>query len=195
MKRIILCLLALVTILSVDAQIISSKSRSIKIQREKPTLLKPNFFIKAGPTVMFADAKDDIENQSKLGYNVSLGYQRPFLPSGVYWGAELGSTMAYYDGYDTDDNWYENNKAASIYFGPMIGLKKNIDEYTQIDTHLGGGFMHEFASGDDGDDSNRPFWELGVGVWYKRFLIELDYIGSAPYIMTNAIMLNLGFKF
>lgn len=184
MKKILLAtVVAIFSVGSVYAQKVESKSRSITVLEEKkePKPTVSNWFIKAGGGVLMDD-----ESSVHANYNVALGYQRQFMDNGLYWGAQVGSSpLVKYDYIST---------CASIYLGPTLGIKRPIGQNTQFDGHIGVAYQHAFAS-DDGDDGNRALWEVGLGFWYKRFLIELEYQGSTPDILNNGILLNIGLRF
>ena len=197
MKKILLAtVVAIFSVGSVYAQKVESKSRSIMVLEEKkeskPTV--SNWFIKAGGGVLMGD-----DSSVHANYNVALGYQHQFMDNGLYWGAQVGSSLVEYDGSYTS-LWGRSSSrflstCASIYLGPTLGIKRPIGQNTQFDGHIGISYQHAFASDDDGDDGNRALWEVGLGFWYKRFLIELEYQGSTPYILNNGILLNIVLRF
>lgn len=198
MKRIVfVLLLAIVSAAAVSAQIVRSESHSITVvKKEKPGVdFGQNWLVKAGGGVMYATYNDDGAASAK--YSVMLGFQKQFHKNGMYWGAQAGLTSIGYDKETEDGRDFDGNASApAILIGPTLGLKRPLGVNTVFDTHIGAGYAHAFMSDDyASDDSNRIFWEAGFGIWYKRFLIEIEYQGSAYSIIDHGVLLNVGVKF
>lgn len=195
MKKIItLLLLAVFCAGMASAQIVRSQSRSVTVinepKKDDPGVdFGQNWLVKVGGGFMVDDYYTDLHGK----YSVIFGYQRQFYKNGLYWGAQAGLNSFCYDAYG-DDYWGVKSGSA-LSLGPTIGLKRPLGNNTTFDTHIGVQYAHLFASDDDGDDGNRAVWEFGLGIWYKRFLIELEYQGSCGCVVDNGLLLNLGFKF
>ena len=197
MKRIITLLLLLAVGAGVaPAQIVRSQSRSITVvKEEKPKVVYDhNWFVKAGGGIMVDDGDGKNEGGTHGKYDIKAGYQQQFSRVGFYWGAQAGLNSFCYDGRDSSGFWGTQSGPA-IFLGPTIGIKRSLGINTTFDAHIGAGYAHLFASHDDGDDANRVVWELGLGIWYKRFLFEVEYQGSYGYVMDNGVLFNIGFKF
>lgn len=190
MKKVItILLLAILGAGAAAAQIVRSESRSYTVIKEDKIIRPHNWFVKAGVGVMGS-------NGAAYGKsNVAAGYQKQFSANGLYWGAQLGLTFIVYDG----SNEYRpdgiEDSAPAIFAGSMIGIKRSLGTNTCFDPHIGVGYARAFASDDDGDDCHRVIWEIGLGLWYKRFLVELEYQGSYGFLVDNGVLLNIGFKF
>lgn len=199
MKKIItLLLLAVFCAGMASAQIVRSQSRSVTVinepKKDDPGVdFGQNWLVKVGGGFMVDDYYTDLHGK----YSVIFGYQRQFYKNGLYWGAQAGLNLFCYDAYyDTSSYSYTEIKSGpALSLGPTIGLKRPLGTNTTFDTHIGVQYARLFASDDDGDDCNRVVWEFGLGIWYKRFLIELEYQGSYGYVVDNGLLLNLGFKF
>ncbi len=197
MKKIITLLLLAVFCTGIaSAQIVRSQSRSVTVinepKKENPGVdFGQNWLVKIGGGFM----ADNYECEMHGKFSVMLGYQRQFYKNGLYWGAQVGLNTFCYDAYGDNYDYYGVKNGPALSLGPTIGLKRPLGINTTFDTHIGVQYAHLFASDDDGDDANRCVWELGLGIWYKQFLIELEYQGSAGCVVDNGVLLNLGFKF
>lgn len=106
MKRFALILLSVLTIIGLQAQVVSTRSAFEKVEvvkkEKKPRVpIKMEFYAKAGVSLMSTNWKPvkdvcsynlDIDSKSKVGYDLSFGFMshfRPSKPSNFYWGAEL----------------------------------------------------------------------------------------------------------
>lgn len=189
-KIILLLLLAIIGAAGAQAQIVRSESHTITVvKKEKPGVdFGQNWLVKAGGGFMTADCGD-----SSFGkYSVIVGFQKQFYKNGLYWGAQLGLNSFCYD---IDDDKITGS-APALSFGPTIGIKLPLGVNTTFDPHIGASYAREFASDDDGNDANRIVWEAGLGLWYKRFLIEIEYQGSyGDLTADNGVLLNFGIKF
>lgn len=198
-KIILLLLLAIIGAAGAQAQIVRSESltRTV-VKKEKPGVdFGQNWLVKAGGGVLTTNVECSTSVFAK--YSVMLGYQKQFYKNGLYWGGQFGLIATGYDElYDTD-SYGESDKGAScpaLAIGPTLGLKRPLGVNTVFDTHIGAGYAHAFTSDDYGtDDSNRLFWEVGFGIWYKRYLIEIEYQGSVYSVIDNGVLLNFGIKF
>ena len=189
-KIILLLLLAIIGAAGAQAQIVRSESHTITVvKKEKPGVdFGQNWLVKAGGGFMAADCGD-----SSFGkYSVMAGFQKQFYKNGLYWGAQVGLNSF---SHDTGDNV---ESALALSFGPTIGIKRPLGVNTIFDPHIGVSYGREFTSDDAAkrDDANRIVWEAGLGLWYKRFLIEIEYQGSyGDLTADNGVLLNFGIKF
>jgi|GEM_PF-2291226 hypothetical protein len=191
MRKIIALLLAAVICAgAATAQIIRTESHSITVMENKKPKVDHghNFLVKAGAGFMVD------EGDTKVKYSAIFGYQKQFTGSGLYWGAQAGLNAIMYDGYD-EWSWFYIHSAPAISLGPTFGIKRALGLNTTFDSHIGVGYACAFPSDDDGDDKHRVIWEVGAGVWFNRFLVELEYQGSHGYVTDNGLLLNVGFKF
>lgn len=190
MKKVLFAMaMALLCIPAVKADKVSSTSRIVTViePEKEPWTAESNFLVKVG-----AGAIASGDNEVNFSYNAALGYQRQFNRQGAYWGAQIGLMQ---NAYEEVHYPYDIYNALSLYLGPTVGLKKHLGVNTQFDGHVGAGYLRTFDS--DAYQANSIKWELGLGIWYKRFLIELQYDGSfaSNSITNNGVLLNLGYKF
>ena len=155
-----------------------------------------------------SDAKDHISIDSKIGYELAFGFNKPFGKSNVYWGMELGSSSK---GFDITINEDENIKAKEniySYYAPtvklvpfMVGYKYPITDDFKIDAHLGAfaslelpvkdyEMWYHINNGEYAIDFEGDFespldcgFQIGIGVWYKK--LNLDLIYQMGFINTH----------
>lgn len=207
MKRLILLLAVVTMVLSASAET-AEKVESIfkkELETENPRVTYPyNFFVKAGGGFAIGNAGLEIGGT----FNAAFGYQRTTNTHGLYWGLQLGFTMMRYE------NWsHSGSSKVSTYLTPMIGLKKDIGQDRLFDFHFGAGYQIPLGNCDSYSTSGNPSgscfisglcYELGFGVWFHNFLVELQYRGfysltgedhGAGDTLNNGAVLNLGYKF
>lgn len=195
MRKIIALLLAVVICAgAATAQIIRTESHSITVMEDKKPKVDHghNFLVKAGAGFM----ADDCYGNAAVKYSAILGFQKQFSRSGLYWGAQAGLNAVLCIKYGEWGLGYRDS-APAISLGPTLGIKRSLGLNTTFDSHIGVGYAIALASDDevDNDDKHRVIWEVGAGVWFNRFLVELEYQGSHGYLTDNGLLLNVGFKF
>lgn len=222
MKRLILLLAVVTMVLSASAET-AEKVESIfkkELETENPRVTYPyNFFVKAGGG--FIIGKYDAGTGG--AFNAAVGFQRTTNSHGLYWGLQLGFTMmryeyvyhddgSYYDDWSYSNDWSHYGKSTAVtYLTPMIGLKKDIGQDRLFDFHFGAGYQIPFGNCNNyscnhysrSDFLSGLCYELGFGVWFHNFLVELQYRGfcnmtgyyGAGDTLNNGAVLNLGYKF
>lgn len=204
MKKVILMLLAILLGAQLaGAQIVRSQSRSITVTEEKKEKVKKervnyghDWVVKLGGGVNYVHNGHD--KHITYNYNFSFGYRHILNSHGLYLGGQVGVTASdiavrdyqYVDGHFYDDNYVSHG--AGLYIGPIFGIKLNISDKIKFDPHIGVSYMHSFNGW---YDSERVQWELGLGLWFNRFLVELEYAGAGEFDVNTAALLNLGFRF
>ncbi|MDE6160300.1 MAG: hypothetical protein K2F77_01435 [Muribaculaceae bacterium] len=187
MKKLILLLVVAIAALAPDtAQAQKIKSSSTTIFREEAPPKEPVkkwWAAKLG----FGIASDEGVLAS---YNLSLSYNRAFGYSDWYWGAQIG-TSTFNESHEYEDPTCQ----PTIYLGPKAGYTKRISRNAILDAHAAVNFEYIFS--DDTLFCISP--ELGIGVWYKRFLIELQYnygieLAWGDY-SNSRLLLNIGIRF
>ena len=192
MRKIIALLLAAVLCVgAATAQIIRTESHSITVMENKKPKVDHghNFLIKAGAGFMAA------EGDTKVKYSAIFGYQKQFTGSGLYWGAQAGLNAVMYEDVDWDNYYWYGESAPALSVGPTFGIKRPLGTNTTFDSHIGVGYALALGISGDDNDKHRVIWEVGAGVWFNRFLVELEYQGSHGYVTDNGLLLNVGFKF
>lgn len=198
MKKIISLFTAFIAVLAVNAQIYSYETTAIKHQVEKSTS-ETTWYVRAGLSNMSADIDDA---DSKLGYDISVGFQKPFTNAGFYWGMEWALAS---QGVKVDDTYYYEDYYNSYYggcedeymghlirFSPAtVGYKYDINVLGGItlDAHLGAfvsytyGHVYDCSEGNEIDDEWFDFHSSsldyglrgGIGVWWKKFNFDVSY--------------------
>lgn len=199
MKKFLSMACALMLGATVQAQIVTSTSRSIT--REKAPSTTTNY-VRLGLNIMnvAGDGAEDLG--SKMGYDFSYGFQKTLGGKGAYWGMEAGLSSRGY-GYSEKESYngyqvkYELNFIAhNIYYVPFqFGWKFNVGRGFTIDPHVGIFASFDYAGKEkekfteDGEsysesyslgdlDGYRRFdvgLKFGVGAWYKNFNLDLAY--------------------
>ncbi len=192
MKRyIVLLLVAIITIGAASGQIVRSTSSRITVEKEKKepqASFGDNWVVKVGGGGIVINREKNEGHKTFGGYDLSVGYQHDLHFYGTYVGGQAGIGSAIYE------NKVDYYNSATIFLGPTLGLKHTMGENTIFDGHIGVGYerlIHDKHT----DDSNRICWELGLGLWYKRMLFEIEYRGSNGEVLNSGILFNLGFKF
>lgn len=187
MKKLIIMAVACVMGLSASAQILTSRT----FTERKSTTIR---YIRVGGSfnnVTGDISKDNDALGSKLGYDVAFGFQKNFGQSAAYWGMELGVGTR---GYSAEEGDYEESVIFhSAKWSPFtFGYKYALNDDIKIDGHLGAFVSYDFAGKgkykNEYDEEDIDFSDLkdyykqidaglqvGVGVWYKRFNLDLTY--------------------
>ena len=88
MKKLLSLAAAFLLCAGVQAQIVSSRSVSIKSAQKQPS--ETQWFLRGGLNVMKMTGDGAEDTGSKLGYNFVYGFQKQFGSVGTYWGLEFG---------------------------------------------------------------------------------------------------------
>lgn len=150
---------------------------------------------------------------SKIGYDVAIGFQKPFQDGGFYWGMEFGlGTGGAKNEMETESSYvYKQSYVAhNIKLTPLLfGYKYAFSDVMSLDVHLGafGGFAYagkgnvdEKWSSTSGEEENSNEHgighaldtrfdagiQAGVGVWLSRFNVDLTY--QRGFMSINPVM-------
>jgi hypothetical protein len=211
MKKIIMLALACVMMLGAQAQIVSS--RSVTVKKAESTTTN---YLRFGAGFMNIHGEDAGDANSNIGYNVVWGIQKPITDFDLYWDLNLGLGSRGFKYSDYDESFIAHN----VQFSPLnIGWKPEITSDIKFDAHIGvyGSFDYAGKYKEDGesislgdfidyldyeDESYKRFdvgLNFGVGVWYDRFNIDLTYqtgfIGMVDGVKSHNILLRLGIAF
>lgn len=83
MKKLLSLAAAFLLCAGVQAQIVSSRSVSIKSAQKQPS--ETQWFLRGGLNVMKMTGDGAEDTGSKLGYNFVYGFQKPLGSVGTYW--------------------------------------------------------------------------------------------------------------
>ncbi len=87
MKKLLSLAAAFLLCAGVQAQIVSSRSVSIKSAQKQPS--ETQWFLRGGLNAMKMTGDGAEDTGSKLGYNFVYGFQKPLGSIGTYWGMEF----------------------------------------------------------------------------------------------------------
>lgn len=206
MKKLFTFAAALVMGLGMQAQIVTSTSRSIvKSETVKPAPEKI-WMIRAGVNFAGFSGSDTKGMDKKTSYDVSFEFNKPISSvQGLYWGMEFGLGSR---GYSIDE---ESLTAHNIRYSPFIlGYKYNVTGDIALDAHIGAFVSADYTgkiSWDDEDESIKMAdwkdeagldWQrvdagirFGVGVWYKNF--NLDFSWHRGFIKPFTFVYDYGY--
>ncbi|MCD8310511.1 MAG: PorT family protein [Prevotellaceae bacterium] len=209
MKKVLFMVAALACCVAMQAQIVSSRSSIVRTEKVKSNL---TWFFKAGINFMNF-SNDNLDTKLGVGYNVVAGFQDPISTNGAYWGMDLG-----FGSRGAKKMIAHNVQASPFTFGWKIGLNDNL----KLDPHVGVYASYDIAShakehGDwqdlayDYDEAPDFFpsynkydigMNIGVGLWYDRFNVDLTYqrgfvdvITKFDGLKTSNVLLRVGVAF
>lgn len=225
MKKLLSLAAACLLCAGMQAQIVSSRSVSIKSAQKQPS--ETQWFLRGGLNMMnfTGDGAEGID--SKLGYNFVYGFQKPMGNTGTYWGMDFGLGSRGWKA-DLGDNETLSLIAHNIQVSPFtFGYKYNITDAVAIDAHVGAYVSFDYTGKikdkweedgekveesismgdwndnldiDSGDDWKRfdAGMNIGVGIWYSRF--NLDFTYQRGFIKTwecntSNVLIRLGVAF
>lgn len=161
----------------------------------------------------------------KAGFNIGGGFIsqfRPSNPSEFYWGAEIGLSQVG-GGFDSvlairggGNALFQSGSARlfSVYCGPSLGWMRPLSGNMKLDVHFNPELMFIFGSGSNiygvEDGKYDRLGQIahsgvgfalrgGIGVWYKKFNIDLSYRGVVKFSEDengfNNFILSVGYAF
>ena len=187
MKKLLSTFAALLMCIGIQAQIVSSRSSIVKTERQPSN---SQWFVRGGMNLMNMSGDGAEGLDSKMGYNVMFGFTKPMGSIGAYWGMDFGLTSR---GFNYEDEFETKSIAHAVQVSPFtFGWKFNVANNIAIDPHIGAFVSCDYTSKIeiDGDcinwsdfadnvtvDYNRfdAGLNLGVGLWYDRFNLDLSY--------------------
>lgn len=186
MKKIALLLTALVMCVAAQAQVRTSRT----FVKQKANM---EWIVRAGLNINHLagfDVADGVKVGSRAGFDVDFGFNRYFNNSNLYWGMELGLNSR--GGSVGDDEAKFKFAGYNVKYSPFtIGYKFPVADGIKIDPHFGVYASYDFATSvkfDNGDESIdvKDYMDfdnkydvgiqIGAGVWYKRFNLDLMYV-------------------
>jgi hypothetical protein len=180
MKKIILTALTCLLMEGAQAQIVSS--RSISITQEKKAPSETLTYGRVGLGLMNFTG-DDVNVDTKLGYDIAVGFQKAIGSNDLYWGMEAGLGSRGFK-----DKYYDGSLIAhNIQVSPFnFGWKPEIGNDLKLDIHVGVFASYDFVGTvkdenetyglGDVDGWNRFDIGLnpGVGIWFGKYNIDLS---------------------
>lgn len=207
MKKFLSLAVVALLCLGLNAQIVSSRSTSIQtVQKEKKEKNK-FWYLRTGMNINKLVGDDAEGLDSKMGYDLTFGFQKDLGSVGLYWGMEFGLGSRGYKMEYSEEDYYgytsyeEKLMSHNVHYSPFtLGYKYAITDKFKVDAHIGGFLSLDYAGKAkceetyDGDTesydiklSDLDGWQrvdagmkVGVGVWYDRF--NLDFTWKRGFI-------------
>ena len=127
-KKVLSIVIALLACMGVQAQIVSSTSRSIKSERVRPS--ETLWYLRGGldMTGFAGDGAEGLDR--KAAYNFALGFQKPIASMGAYWGMDFGLGAR---GYKVDDEklMANNIQISPFTFGWKYEVVDNLENFAK----------------------------------------------------------------
>lgn len=209
---------------------VSSTTTKIKIDKPSNVTWFARLGVTVNNTLL-GDDFDDLTALQKNGYHLVVGMEKPITrTTNFFWGAQAGvtgATVGIDEWQDGGSSWSESSPSysclrSSFFIGPTIGYHKKLNKtlsfdfhispqlqasFTDFDTYYVNGIYKDnkktYYEGWEYDlDCGRSFaFELGVGLWIKRFIVDIGYrhnsnLGNQDYIRgLNSFMFTIGYAF
>lgn len=156
------------------------------------------------------DLSENFDCNLKMGYDVTLGLQKAIKGGRFYYGPELGVTSRGFQLEYTGSNWWNvieyGGLSHGVFVSPLnFGFQQRLSNKLTLDAHVGLPVTYYYCDDieDDGMSDDYDGWDfnmkLGVGVWIKRFNIDLSYrhgfLETWGEGQSNNVMLGLGYRF
>lgn len=173
-----------------------------------------HFFVRAAANFnkyKFGDDLSEIfDSNLKMGYDVTLGLQKAIKGGRFYYGPELGVTSRGFQLEYTGSYWGNvieyGGLSHGVFVSPLnFGFQQRLSNKLTLDAHVGLPVTYYYCDDieDDGMSDDYDGWDfnmkLGVGVWIKRFNIDLSYrhgfLETWGEGQSNNVMLGLGYRF
>lgn len=173
-----------------------------------------HFFVRAAANFnkyKFGDDLSEIfDSNLKMGYDVTLGLQKAIKGGRFYYGPELGVTSRGFQLENKGSNWWNvieyGGLSHGVFVSPLnFGFQQRLSNKLTLDAHVGLPVTYYYCDDieDDGMSDDYDGWDfnmkLGVGVWIKRFNIDLSYrhgfLETWGEGQSNNVMLGLGYRF
>lgn len=213
MKKVLFIVAAFVLCAGVQAQIVSSTSRSIRTEQARPS--ETQWLLRVGMNIMNLTGDGTEGLDSKMGYNLNVEFNKPLGGAGAYWGMNFGLGSRGYKVEDEVKAIAHNIQYSPFTFGWKIGVTDDI----KIDPHVGVFASFDYAGKvKEGDESyswgDMADWNevdyrrydvglnVGVSVWYDRYNLDLcyqrgfiDVYSDFDGIKASNFMIRLGVAF
>lgn len=176
---------------------------------------KTHFFIRAAGNFdkykFSKDLPDNFDNKMEMGYDITLGFQKAIKGGNFYYGPELGATTRGYQLEYTVYNYYEEytdnigGLSHGVFVSPLnFGYQHKFTDKLALDAHVGLPISYYYC--DDlpsGISDESDGWDfnlkLGVGIWIKKFNVDLSYrygfLETLGEGHSKNVMLGIGYRF
>lgn len=226
MKKLLIAIVALSIGIAGQAQLRTSRTFVKTKSQRAEWILRVGASFNSMPGLDFEHPSEDVKVGGKTGFVVDFGFNKYFKESKLYWGMDLGvgtrgASFNLPDSRYKDEHCKTGVTKYDVKFSPfIIGYKFSMGEKLQIDPHLGAYISYDFAESLSGTDESYydPDAEnifdygiqVGAGVWFDRFNLDLTYqrgfaSNSISFYPSNAawadggktsnLLLRLGVRF
>lgn len=192
MKKLLSFFAAWLICMGAQAQLVETRSSILYTEKAEKQPSHTQWYVRVGLNIMNMAGDGAGDTDCKAGYNVMFGFNKPLGSAGGYWGMDFGLNSR---GFKVDGGEDGDIKsiAHSIQISPFTyGWKFNVGQKFTIDPHVGLFLSCDYASNMKGDEESMSWSEfasncssdynmfdvglsLGVGVWYDRFNLDLNY--------------------
>lgn len=196
MKKILFVLVAMLTVLSVDAQIVTSRSRSVK------TKVSDNYTRIYGGYTNFGASEGDGANGADFGF--LKGINVASIPLYVEVGGELGWNM--FSGFEAGSGKYkvsvDDQHIINVSMPVSISYKFELSDNISLMPFTGPNFrFNVYDSLNEGDQAIfQAGWNVGAGFTFGQFYVGYrftanfnSYVGGGDAGMVNAA--HIGYQF
>lgn len=220
MKKVLFIALVALMGLSASAQVRTSRTL---MKRTNPAV----WYVRTGMALWTPNGMDQYDKEQgwsasgKVGFDLDFGFNKPIGRKGVYWGMDLGlmtrgTNASYTFKYVDSKEIYKGSVSGwAVKLTPFsMGYKYALAEDVKIDLHAGLFAMVQVSQKKEPDSSYFDDLEfqddnagldgglqIGAGVWYKKFNVDLSYqAGFVPVILEpemklGALLLRVGYAF
>ena len=188
MKKIFLVVLMAVMSVSASAQLVKSRT----FVEKKSNVV---WFVRGGISMNnLSDHASADGFGTKVGYDFSVGFNKPVGKLGFYWGMDLGLGTRGFEYNAKGDDLSRSVFAHCIRLSPFtLGYQYALNDRLKIDAHMGAYALFDYAGKQDSTGNDRYGYEysdnldghnycrgdagiqVGIGVWLGRFNIDLTY--------------------
>lgn len=175
---------------------------------------KTHFFIRAAANFNEYAFDDDItdyyKSKMQVGYDFTLGLQKPIKNSNFYYGPELGLTSRGFQLEYEGSQWQYANEDGGLSHGVFVsplnfGYQHKFTDKLALDAHVGLPFNYYYCDDIPSyiDDDDADGWDVnlkfGVGIWIKKFNVDLSYrygfLETLGEGHSKNVMLGIGYRF
>lgn len=214
MKKVLTLIAATFLSVAANAQLVTTTS----FKRAKSDIV---WYAKAGLNISSASFSEGLENpDSKIGYNLGVGFDKPIGQSGLFWGSGLQLATKGWKTESKDEDYFTKTKftAHKLEIPLSVGYKYQVNDDIAIDARFGGFVNYdlfgkmtiedeeekESINLGDLDDLGGGYSrfgagiQFGIGAWYQHFNFNITYqhgLVEQGYMKERNWMLSLGYAF
>lgn len=221
MKKVLLVALVALMGLSASAQVRTSRTL---MKRTNPAV----WYARTGMALWTPYGMDEYDKErgwsasGKVGFDLDFGFNKPMGRKGVYWGMDLGfmtrgANASYTEEFTESKEIYKGSVSGwAVKLTPFsMGYKYALSEDIKVDLHGGLFVLAQITQKTKSSSSYFEYLEfeedsagldgglqVGAGVWYKKFNVDLSYqaglvpeVINTPGMKLGALLLRVGYAF